>query len=664
MENISQNGSADSGMETCVKTKVLLENVRNLGTLPLSSLNADIPANLCAGKDLIIEGRANDSTFIPLLVGIVEKLTQGYDNNIALLIAANTKQSAAISELAKKLTLGTDVKVAELGNKKNSIEIDSRLFIGTFDSVVRLMNGKEFQAEEVALVAIPQLDSLLKDFSLEDFEEVFSILPKKPVTVITANGQISEVVSFTKKYLANPDKISLMGNNNMTEHSYIEVGSDVLDKTNALCDILETAASDGVLVYCNSDSDTDLVQVILRKRGFEVERILSERAEWNSSNPADVMKKVANKEISAVITNDSGISSIDFENFDTIVHYGVAEPSAYQSRMGGDAQSSKLAKVISIVGPLDFTGFHLLKKSAGVELNQKPLPSKSDVLAAKVNKLTQAAERVDFMNDERMVEIVKQINANPKRDAILGMLLHNTMTVLPELKKAKEVARPARREPREDDYQDSGSYREGNGRRERGNYRDDREEGRDGGRRGRGRDRFQSRGEQGEGRSFGRNRRDDDRPRSNEGDMEGSSSDEGMSFEARRQEAPPKKDIRFYIGTGSKDGLTKEAFSALVAEHTGLADSEVKRFTLRNRYSFVDFAEEHAPAIIEKLAGATTKSGSPLLVKKATIISAPRERSSMSESNEMDSSGDDSAPMSSDDSGDESMDNEGDGFNA
>ncbi len=666
METSGINENLEASLEGSIKTKMVLNNIKNLGNISLSDINSDIPAYLCAGKDLLIEGNLNTAALASLLVGIIEKLSCGYDNNVALIIGANQKHVAQLAELANKITLNTDVKVAELSSKKNSPDVDSRLFIGTFDSVVRLMNGKDFQVEEVALIAAPQLELILANLDVEDFEEIFNVIPKKPVTVITVNGQISTAVRFNKKYLANPEIVSLLGKNNMTQHSYIEVGSDVLDKTNALCDLIETAGAEGVLVYCNSDSDTDLVQVILRKRGFEVERILSDRAEWNQSNPTDVMKKIANKEIAAVITNDSAVGSIAFENFDTVVNYGIPEPSAYQARIGGESPSSKLANVISIVGPLDFTGFHLLKKSLNVELVTKPLPSKADVLASKVGKLVQAAEKVEFLNDERIAEMVKQINSNSKKDSILAMLLNNTLNVLPELKKAKETAKPARREPREDDWQEGG-FREGNGRRERGGYREDREDGR----RGRGRDRDRDRdrggfGEQGEGR-FSRSRRDDARPMSNDSDIDAQGSDEGMGMERRRREEPPKKDIRFYIGSGSKDGLSKEAVAEMVQQHCGLPESEVKRFTLRNRYSFVDFAEEHAPAIIEKLAGASTKGGSPLLVKKATIISAPRERGSQNEeSSDMDSNMDDSAPMSMDDSidsNDDSMENEAENFN-
>ncbi len=673
MESPSTKDSSEFSVVENIKTKMVLENIKSLKNISLSDINTEIPAFLCAGKDLIIEGHSNNSTMISLLVGIVEKLTQGYDNNIAMIIAANSKQVGDIFELAQKITQNTDVQVAELSKKKNSPDIDSRLFIGTFDSVVRLMNGKNFQVEEVALVAIPNLEVVLEKLKVEDFEEIFSLIPKKPVTVITVNGQISETVRFNKQYLANQEIVSLIGKNNMTEHSYIEVGSDVLDKTNALCDLIETAGAEGVLVYCNSDSDTDLVQVILRKRGFEVERILSDRAEWNQSNPAEVMKKIANKEIAAVITNDSAVNTIQFDNFDTVVNYGIPDPSAYQARIGGETPSSKLAKVVSIIGPLDFAAFHLLKKSLTSELIAKPLPSKSDVLASKVAKLVQAAERIDFMNDERIAEMVNQISANPKKDSIVAMLLNNTLNVLPELKKAKETAKPAaRREQREDDWQDGG-FRESSSRRERGGYREGgyREGGfredREDSRRGRGRDRDRSgRGEYGEGR-FSRNRRDDDRQMSNNSEMESSGSDDSAGFESRRREEPPKKDIRFYIGSGSKDGLNKETFSAMVQEHCGLPDSEVKRFTLRNRYSFVDFAEEHAPAIIEKLAGASVKGGSPLLVKKATIISAPRERGSFGEdSAESDSGNDDSAPMNMDDNSgmnDESTENEAENFN-
>ncbi len=124
-----------------------------------------------------------------------------------------------------------------------------------------------------------------------------------------------------------------------------------------------------------------------------------------------------------------------------------------------------------------------------------------------------------------------------------------------------------------------------------------------------------------------------------EGRMSDSSDSEFTPME------PPKKDIRFYVGHGSKDSFSRDTLSQLVNQHCGLADTDIKRLTVRDRYSFVDFAEENAPAIIEKLAGASWNNDAPFFIKKATIISTPRPKVAREEgSDENENVSDEAAP--------------------
>ncbi len=664
-----------TALTSLVKTNLLLDNVRSLELSQSQDLNTEAVAEIIAGKDLVVIGKPRKNTFVPVLVGAIEKLTLGYDNNVILIITPNTKYNTIIYDLVTKLCRGTDILHANCSARNSKREIDTRLFVGSFEAISKGLKGNKIPAAETSLIVLPQFNTALETTDLDEVEEMFSAMPKRPQIVITTVDQKGDVSTFVKKLMTEAKEITITGQETMIEHTYSEVGSDLLDKTNALCDIIETSSSDGVLVFCNSDSDTDLAQVIMRKRGFGVERILSDRAERDDSrDPADIMRQVADKEISAVITNDQALDGIDLDLFDLVINYGIPQdPTLYMSRIGNDSAPTKLTKVISLVGSLDFTNFHVIKKAISATLTLKPLPAKEDVLAAKIARIAIVASKGDYSKDERITQLIPLIMDNPSRDNILSMLLHNTLTVLPELKKAKEAPsrspRPERAERTEkfDRYDRGGDDdnrqddRRG-GRRERGGW-GDRDDSRD--RRGassRGGDRDDSRGDRGgdrdggreggsdgdRGGQYGRNNRNDDRggdrsrgrggdrgerggDRRDRGDrgssFDGGSNDrnDGDSSDYRNQE-PPKKDVRFYIGQGTNDGFSKELLAGLMTEHCSLTEADIKRLSIRSRYSFADFAEENAPAIIEKLAGASLKSGSPLFVKKATIISTPRER--------------------------------------
>ena len=80
---------------------------------------------------------------------------------------------------------------------------------------------------------------------------------------------------------------------------------------------------------------------------------------------------------------------------------------------------------------------------------------------------------------------------------------------------------------------------------------------------------------------------------------------------------PPKQDqVRLHVNVGAEVGVTATDLSQAIAGATGLPASVVGPFDVRDRYSFVDVAAEHAKAIIAKL-NRTQVRGRKLKVKVA-----------------------------------------------
>ncbi len=394
---------------------------------------------------------------------------------------------------------------------------------------------------------------------------------------------------------STPPANSVAADTNVS-HEFYEVGNEILAKPDALADILLTQGLPGCAIYCNSPSDADLVDVILKKRGIACSKLIG------NVPPQRVIQekqRLVTKEICAMIITDVSGKDLEINGIDMIINYGIpSNPEIYLHRITGFETCTNPLKVVSLVNPLDFGDFHYLRKVVTYDFNKQELPSKEAVVEAETNVMFLQAAAGPHLQNEKAAALVAKVLAHANRDQVITLLLHNTMEVIPALAKEAAAGRGGRNNNRRD-------RNERGERSERGGDRDGSEGGRHNRRRDRGSDDYQDRDASSE-RS--------ERPR------------------RERDLPPPPKDTRLYVATSSVQGLSKEDFEAVLSAECGLEAAEVKRFISRSAYSFVDVKEELAEQIISKLETATLKNGDSLIVKKATLISAPREESASDES--------------------------------
>ena len=95
--------------------------------------------------------------------------------------------------------------------------------------------------------------------------------------------------------------------------------------------------------------------------------------------------------------------------------------------------------------------------------------------------------------------------------------------------------------------------------------------------------------------------------------------------EQREPLEPPKFDVRYYLGQGLQHKLTEDKLAALIAEKTDLNGDAIKRISIRDCYSFVDFDEKIAESVATQLEDAEL-DGEKFTLIKATSIAQPREK--------------------------------------
>jgi hypothetical protein len=447
------------------------------------------------------------------------------------------------------------------------------------------------------------------------------------------------------------------------EHIYYEVGTSLLAKPQALCDLVEFEAGHTCVVFCNSPSDADFADVILKKRGVASLKLIGYVPQIKLSKAIQQLQK---KEITALVLTDVAARGVPLEEFDVVINYSVpTDPEVYFQRFIAEGET-KTKKVLSLVAAMDIANFHFLKKLGKVEFSQAEPPTPEALFASKFTQLREQAIERAAAGEASMSELVEKVLGDDKSREIVALLLNNTLSVIPALKAASAPSREEGAEFDEDEIEDDVGQpdfdRRDGGRRGGRDRRDSRGGGRD---RDRDRDRG-GRGERGERGGRGRYRddsfnEDEDRQPAyladeDEGGERGERGDRGdrggrrggrrgdrreRDYESRdgrdggrrgRHHREPRKpmmvdkEARLYVGAGAKQGLSEEALKEQVANACGLAANDVHRVSVRGAYSFVDVAENVADQVVEKLGESDLPGkGGKYFVKRAVTLAIPRE---------------------------------------
>lgn len=425
------------------------------------------------------------------------------------------------------------------------------------------------------------------------------------------------------------------------EHVYYEVGTSLLAKPQALCDLVEFEAGHSCIVFCNSPSDADFADVILKKRGIASVKLIGYVPQIKL---AKVLQQLEKKEITALVLTDVAARGIPLENFDVVVNYSIpTDPEVYFHRFVAEGET-KTKKVLSLVSAMDLTNLHFLKKLGKVEFIQSEPPTAEQVFLGKFSQLRDQALERATSEDTSLNQLVEKVLADDKAREIVSLLLHNTMSVIPALKAATAPAREERsefdeeddevgqpdfdrRERRGRDRRDGRGDRDSRGNRDsrdsRGN-RGDREE--RGGRRHRGDD-F---GDGDEGQPFHSD--EQSAGQSRRGGRRGGDSERGSEGRRQRPQREPRKpmvvdkEARLYVGAGSNQGVSQDVLKEQVLTTCGLNASDIHRVSVRAAYAFVDVPEALADQVVEKLSDVDAgKSGQKYFVKKAVTLSIPRD---------------------------------------
>ncbi len=591
--------------------------------------------NLCKGVDIQLYAAASSErtvTYGAWLSAVIGR---------TLVLCGSVEEGERITETLKGLGVNA-VLVSDADDLKGAWTAEDACVTAPVSAVAAFLKSKTATIVASRCV-VDSVESILSRGPMSELEA--SLLgfrdtnPEAQIVLIGSEPSLN-ISALSRRFLREPQSCSIKGAavQNM-EHVYYEVETSLLAKPQALCDLIELEGGNSCIVFCNSPSDADFADVILRKRGIASMKLIGYVPQLKLSKAIQQLQK---KEITTLVLTDVAARGVPLEEFAVVVNYSVpTDPEVYFHRYSPSAES-QTKKVISLVAAMDISNFHYLKKLGKLEFVQGELPAPEQLFLGKFGQLRDQAIEKALINDSGIAAMVDKILSDEKARDITALLVYNTLSVIPSLKSAVSTSREEVQEYDEEEDDEGqqpqpGDRRRGRGPQGRDRDRDSRESrdsrdsrGNRGRRGGRSQDRsYDSYNQDGEGfhahpEEGGQGRRSSRR---------GGDGERGGESRERQPRQPRKpmvvdKEARLYVGVGKTHGVSDTGLTQDVVSLCGVEAADVHRVSVREFYSFIDVPEAVANQVIDKLGEhEAAGTGEKYFVKKAVTLSIPREGS-------------------------------------
>jgi ATP-dependent RNA helicase DeaD len=579
--------------------------VTDMGFETASPIQSEAIPFILEGRDVIGQAQTGTGKTAAFGIPMIEKIIP-FEKSVQGLILCPTRELAVqVTEEIKKLSkykkgvwVTTVYGGDSIDRQIKSLKAGANIVVGTPGRVIDLIERRALKLENVKMAVLDEADEMLDMGFREDIESILEETNADRQTIFFSATMSKPILALTTRYQNDPKLVKVVKNeitNVNIEQLYYDVkGRAKMEVTTRLMDFYGLKL---VLVFCNQKKRVDEVVEELQLRGYAAEGLHGDLRQQQRNN---VLAKFRAGQVSVLVATDVAARGLDVENVDAVFNYDIPlDEEYYVHRIGRTGRAGKTGKAFTLVVGPERNRLREIMNYTKVKIDKGVIPTFSDVVGVKKGMFI---ERVRAAVEEGDLELFNDVldnlhHAGLSTEQVVSALVKMNMGVVKNEFGDENLSGDDRRNDRfgRDGGRDSGrdSRSSSGGRFERGGRSDyGRSDDRGGDRRGTGRFEPREAGRRSDSNSAPRY---EDRERGPRTDKAGK---------------PYKKDpgmVRMFVNIGASEKISPANIVGAFAGETGMPGNVIGQIDIFDKYSFVDVPKEYAPAVLDRMAGATIK---------------------------------------------------------
>jgi len=414
----------------------LREAVARAGWTELMPVQSRSIPFLLAGRDLMVQSRTGSGKTGAYLLPILDRIDPGHPTCQALVLVPTRELARQVAGEAGTLAGEGGMRTAAVyggvayGPQLQAFRDGAHLVVGTPGRILDHLLKRNLSLSDLRFLVFDEADRMLSMGFHQDMRAIQRYLPSRSVQVCMFSATFpAHVKRLAGEFLHEPEFLSLSRDHvHVTDVQHVYYVVPGMDKDRSLVRIIETEMPPSALIFCNTRTRVAYVAAVLQRFGYDADELSSDLSQDARER---IMARVREGTLRFLVATDVASRGIDLPDLTHVVIYEPPdEPELYIHRAGRTGRAGAGGVAISLVDPVEQLALGQIAKRYGIEMQQWPLPSDSDVAALVGERLTALLEaslrqrdRLKVERMERFEPLVLEFAQTEEGRALLAMLL-------------------------------------------------------------------------------------------------------------------------------------------------------------------------------------------------------------------------------------------------
>lgn len=416
--------------------EVLQQAAARAGWKDLMPVQARAIPYMLAKKDIMVQSRTGSGKTGAFMLPIIHSIKADRVTCQALVLVPTRELARQVAAEAEMLAGDSGVRTVAVyggvgyGQQMEGFRKGAHIVVGTPGRVLDHLLRHNLVLDKLDTIIFDEADRMLSMGFYPDMKKVQSYLPNRKLNGCMFSATFPPyVMRLAKDFLNEPEFLSLSKDQvhvANTAHVFYKV--DPMDKDRALVRIIEVENPASAIIFCNTKNKVHYVCTVLQRFGYDADELSADLSQAARDN---VMARLRAGNLKFLVATDVAARGIDIPELSHVFQYEVPEDTeAYIHRAGRTGRAGAAGEAVTLVTSFEEMGLRLIAKKYKIEVEERGVPTDTDVEAIVSQRVTalleaklRSLDSVQTERCQRFVNLGRTLAQSEDEMAVIAMLL-------------------------------------------------------------------------------------------------------------------------------------------------------------------------------------------------------------------------------------------------
>lgn len=268
---------------------------------------------------------------------------------------------------------------ASIDTQIRALKKGAQVVVGTPGRSLDLIKRKKLKPHNISRLVLDEADEMLSMGFKEDLDAILENTPDQKQTLLFSATLSKEIARITKKYMNNPEQVSVNPRNTAAENvSHIYYMVQARDRYEVLKRIADINPDIYGIVFCRTRQETKDVAKKLMEDNYNADAL---HGDLSQAQRDDVMHRFRSRHLQILVATDVAARGIDVNDLTHVINFNLPDDTeAYVHRSGRTGRAGKNGLSIAIVHSREGRKLREVEKVAGVKFTKGTVPRGKEIV--------------------------------------------------------------------------------------------------------------------------------------------------------------------------------------------------------------------------------------------------------------------------------------------